>query len=207
MAFVAVASLWAAPDWPEAHPPTGQQPKRPAGYSPFRYPRSPEQIRQAETADQTSRAATARADMDAVIAKGPFRGDAASIATHKTPEWFLDAKFGMFVDWGPWSVAGWAPEAEKASYADWYEQKLFTDYRDYHVKTWGADVGPDDLIELLGSQSFSPRKLAALAKSSGMRYVVPFLKHHGGYALWKSSFTHRNAADARQSYYLALRQA
>ena len=88
--------------------------------------------------------------MDAVIAKGPFKGDAASIATHQTPEWFLDAKFGMFVDWGPWSVAGWAPQAEKATYPDWYEQKLFTDYRDYHVKTWGADIGPDDLIELLG---------------------------------------------------------
>ena len=195
MAFVAVASLWAAPDWPEAHPPTGQQPKRPASYSPYRYPRSPEQIWHAETADQTSRAATARADMDAVIAKGPFKGDAASIATHTAPEWFLDAKFGMFVDWGPWSVAGWAPQAEKATYPDWYEQKLFTDYRDYHVKTWGADIGPDDLIELLGSQSFSPRKLAALAKSSGMRYVVPFLKHHGGYSLWKSSFTHRNAVE------------
>ena len=162
MAFVAVASLWAAPDWPEAHPPTGQQPKRPASYSPFRYPRSPEQIWHAETVDQTSRAATARADMDAVIAKGPFKGDAASIATHKTPE---------FVDWGPWSVAGWAPQAEKATYPDWYEQKLFTDYRDYHVKTWGADIGPDDLIELLGSQSFSPRKLAALARSSGMRWA------------------------------------
>ena len=154
MAFVAVASLWAAPDWPEAHPPTGQQPKRPAGYSPFRYPRSPEQIWHAETADQTSRAAAARADMDAVIAKGPFKGDAASIATHKTPEWFLDAKFGMFVDWGPWSVAGWAPQAEKATYPDWYEQKLFKEYRDYHVKTWGADIGPDDLIELLGWRSF-----------------------------------------------------
>jgi hypothetical protein len=80
----------------------------------------------------------------------------------------------MFVDWGrgPWPDGRRRP---KATYPDWYEQKLFTDYRDYHVKTWGADIGPDDLIELLGSQSFSPRKLAALAKSSGMRYVVPFL--------------------------------
>jgi alpha-L-fucosidase len=195
MALLAVASLQAGPDWPEAHPPTGKQPKRPAGYAPYRYPRAPEEIWHTETADLTVRAAAARADMEAVIARGPYKGDPASIASHKVPEWFLDAKFGMFVDWGPWSVAGWAPQAEKATYPDWYEQKLFSEYREYHVKTWGEDVGPDDLIELLGSQSFSPRRLAALAKASGMRYVVPFLKHHGGYALWKSSFTHRNAVE------------
>src|SRR5262249_4406894 len=54
---------------------------------------------------------------------------------------------------------------------------------------------PDDLIQLLRAGSLSSTKLAALAKSAGMRYVVPFLKHHGGYSLWKSSFTHRNSVE------------
>jgi alpha-L-fucosidase len=196
MAAFAVASLpAAAPRWPEAHPAVGKQPRRPAGYSPFHYPRTPEQIWHEETSALATRAGEARAAMQATIERGQYKGDFASISTHRAPEWFLDAKFGMFVDWGPWSVAGWAPQAEKATYPDWYEQKLFTDYREYHTKTWGADVGPDDLIELLSARSLSSTKLAELAREAGVRYVVPFLKHHGGYSLWKSSYTHRNSAE------------
>ena len=105
------------------------------------------------------------------------------------------AKFGMFVDWGPWSVAGWAPQAEKATYPDWYEYRLFKEFRDYHLKTWGADIGPDDLIQLLRGDAFQPSQLVSLARQSGMRYVVPFLKHHGGYALWDSSYTHRDSLE------------
>ena len=141
------------------------------------------------------RARRISADVQATIDKGPYRADHESIGAHPAPEWFLDAKFGMFVDWGPWSVAGWAPQAEKATYPDWYEQRLFKEFRNYHVKTWGADIGPDDLIQLLRDDQFKPPELVALAQAAGMRYVVPFLKHHGGYALWDSSFTHRDSVE------------
>lgn len=134
-------------------------------------------------------------DITRVIATGPYRADRTSLGNHPCPEWFVDAKFGMFIDWGPWAVAGWAPQADKATYPDWYEQRLFKEFRDYHVKTWGADVGPDDLIQLLRDDAFQPAQLVALARSAGMRYVVPFLKHHGGYALWDSSYTHRDSLE------------
>ena len=91
-----VAGLFAMPDWPEAHPAPGTQPRRPAGYTPFRYPRTPEQIWRDETAIVTVRAHAAEKDLQATIARGPFRGDHESIATHHVPEWFQDAKFGMF---------------------------------------------------------------------------------------------------------------
>ena len=195
MLLAGALGLAALPDWPEAHPPSGTQPRRPAGYTPFRYPRTPEQIWRDETSMLTARARAAEQDLRARIARGPFGGDHASIATHRVPEWFQDAKFGMFVDWGPWSVAGWAPQAEKATYPDWYEQRLFQEFRDYHLKTWGADIRPDDLVELLQARELRPAELALLAKSAGMRYVVPFLKHHGGYCLWNSSFTHRDSVE------------
>jgi alpha-L-fucosidase len=134
-------------------------------------------------------------DITRVIAGGPYRADRSSLADHPCPAWFLDAKFGMFIDWGPWAVAGWAPQADKATYPDWYEQRLFKEFRDYHVKTWGADIGPDDLIQLLRDDAFQPAELVALARRAGMRYVVPFLKHHGGYALWDSSYTHRDSLE------------
>ncbi len=197
-ALALAAAALAATNWQagsEAHPAVGEQPRRPAGYVPYRYSKSPDDLWREETATLTERAARARQAIDGVIERGQYKATFDSIATHQSPEWFLDAKFGMFVDWGPWSVAGWAPQAEKATYPDWYEQKLFKEYRDYHVKTWGADIGPDDLIQLLDGGSFHPDALASLARAAGMRYVVPFLKHHGGYSLWDSSFTHRDAVE------------
>ena len=190
-----VALLGLPQAWPEAHPPTGQQPRRPASYRPFAYPQSPETLWKTETAALVERARRARQDLDQTIARGPYAATPESIAGHQAPEWFLDAKFGMFVDWGPWSVAGWAPQAEKATYPDWYEKRLFEEFRDYHVKAWGADIGPDDLIQLLDGEGFDVAGLATLARDAGMRYVVPFLKHHGGYSLWDSSFTHRDSAE------------
>ena len=180
---------------PEAHPPVGQQPRRPAGYQPFHYPKSPADLWREEGAALRERARRDMERIDRVIADGPYRAEHASLATHPCPEWFLDAKFGMFIDWGPWSVAGWAPQAEKATYPDWYEYRLLNEFRDYHLKTWGADIGPDDLIKLLRGDAFRPSELVSLARQSGMRYVVPFLKHHGGYALWDSSYTHRDSLE------------
>jgi alpha-L-fucosidase len=194
LALLAAVSLAAAQRWPEAHPPTGEQPRRPPSYTSFTYPTSPETLWHTETSTLMARSADAWTSIAQAIAAGPYEGTPESIARHSVPEWFLAAKFGMFVDWGPWSVAGWAPQAAKATYPDWYEKRLLEEFRDYHVKTWGADIRPDDLIELLDGGAFDAGGLVRLARDAGMQYVVPFLKHHGGYALWDSSFTHRDSA-------------
>jgi alpha-L-fucosidase len=194
LAFVAGCMTGAkTQDYPEAHPPVGQQPRRPAGYKPFHYPKSPEELLRTETPGFLKRAHAAWNAAEVVIQQGPYHAPLESLASHPCPEWFLDAKFGMFIDWGPWSVAGWAPQNEKATYPDWYEEKLLNEYRDYHLKTWGPDIQPDDLIQLMRSSEFRPERFAELAQAAGMRYIVPFLKHHGGYCLWNSSFTHRNS--------------
>ena len=195
VASAAVVALAGGQAWPEAHPPTGQQPRRPPSYQPFQYPRTAAQLQTEDTPALLARSRQAWREVDTTLAQGPYRGAPDSIAGHRAPEWFLDAKFGMFVDWGPWSVAGWAPQAEKATYPDWYEKRLFEEFRAYHEKTWGRDIGPDDLIQLLDGGGFDVAGLASLAQAAGMRYVVPFLKHHGGYSLWDSSFTHRDSVE------------
>jgi len=192
---VGVARGADAPQYPEAHPPVGEQPKRPAGYVPYQYPKTAEQLWHDETPALLEKSHAAWEQAEATIDKGPFKADHESIGTHACPEWFSDAKFGMFIDWGPWSVAGWAPQAKLATYPDWYERRLFKEYRDYHLKAWGEDIRPDDLIQLLRPDEFHPEGFTTLAKAAGMRYVVPFLKHHGGYCLWNSSFTHRNSVE------------
>ena len=193
--MLAAGCLTSTPSYPEAHPAVGQQPRRPAGYQPFHYPKTAEDLWHSETPAFLEHAHAAWNDVQAVIQKGPYRADHASIGTHPCPEWFLDAKFGMFLDWGPWSVAGWAPQKEKATYPDWYEHRMLNESKDYHAKTWGADIRPDDLIQLMNSSEFRSQRFVEMAQAAGMKYVVPFLKHHGGYCLWDSSFTHRDSVE------------
>jgi alpha-L-fucosidase len=125
-------------------------------------------------------------------ASGPYE----SIEAHHVPEWFEDAKFGMFIDWGLWSVAGWAPPSDQgAIYPDWYLHRMYVDpkYKAYHVRVWGGGFTRDDFIPLFTARKYDPELLAKIARDSGMKYVVPFCKHCDGFCLWPSSFTDRNA--------------
>ncbi len=121
-----------------------------------------------------------------------------SIDSRPVPAWFEDAKFGIFIHWGLWSVAGWAPKKEKgAMYPDWYELRLHTDsaFIKYHEKNWGKDFTRDDFIPLFTAREYNPEKLAKLGVDAGMKYVVPFNKHHGGFCLWPSTYTLRHAGE------------
>jgi alpha-L-fucosidase len=129
---------------------------------------------------------------------GPYSPSLASIRTHECPEWFRDAKFGMFIDWGLYSVAGWAPKKEKgAMYPDWYMKNMLSDnnVKAYHEKTYGKDFMPDDFIPLFTAENYRPEWLVDLAKEAGMKYIIPFCKHHDGFCLWPSSYTERDAMD------------
>ncbi len=119
-----------------------------------------------------------------------------SINSHKTPEWYEDAKFGMFIDYGLYSVAGYAPKRESAMYPDWYLYNMYYDssVMNYHRQTWGKDFERDDFIPLFTAEKFNAAELVKLADEAGMKYVIPFCKHHDGYCLWPSSYTQRNAA-------------
>jgi alpha-L-fucosidase len=181
--------------YPEAHPPAGIQPKRPPNYVPYKYPHSPEELLATDGPKVQKLADAEWADIEKVNAAGPFNNTYESLAKHACPEWFKDAKIGMFIDWGPWSVGGYATQQKAAAYPDWYEKNMLVDLRAYHIKTWGADITDDDLINLLSDRDFDPDKFAKLAKECGFRYIVPFLKHHGGFCLWDSSFTRRDSMD------------
>jgi alpha-L-fucosidase len=128
---------------------------------------------------------------------GPYTPDLSSIRQHECPEWFRDAKFGMFMDWGLYSVAGWAPKTERgAMYPDWYMKNMLDGkVKEYHEKTWGKNFMPDDFIPLFTAENYDPEWLVDLAKDAGMKYIIPFCKHHDGFCLWPSSYTERDAMD------------
>jgi alpha-L-fucosidase len=130
--------------------------------------------------------------------EGAFSPTILSIRDHVAPEWFDDAKFGMFIDYGLYSVAGYAPKREQgAMYPDWYLYNMYHDAEvvEYHKKTWGAGFQRDDFIPKFTAENFDPEALAKIADEAGMRYVVPFCKHHDGFCLWPSSYTKRNVMD------------
>jgi alpha-L-fucosidase len=136
-------------------------------------------------------------EVEAVNAQGKYKPTWESLDKHPLPEWFRDAKLGIFIDWGPWSVAGWAKRLGRASYPDWYEFRMYEKNQslDYHAKTWGADFRRDDFMPLLTGKDFDSAALVRLIKENGGKYVVPFCFHHAGWALWPSSYTFRNAVE------------
>jgi alpha-L-fucosidase len=175
-----------------------KQNRRPENFQPINYKYSLEDLKENFSGKMMQLAAKQYEIVNDVNNKGKWKPTPESIDSHQTPEWFKDAKFGMFIDWGLWSVAGWAPKNEKKPmYPDWYESNMYTDSATikYHEKNWGKDFKRDDFFPLFTAGEYNPEKLAKLAVEAGMKYIVPFCKHHGGFCLWPSSFTQRDVGD------------
>ena len=128
-----------------------------------------------------------------------------SVRQHQVPSWFHDAKLGIFIHWGLYSVPGWAPLAgdlsqiaaeqnwqywfENNSYAEWYLNSLKFENgptRQYHTETYGADFGYDDFAPQFNEaiKQWNPDDWADLFQKVGARYVVLTTKHHDGFTLW-----------------------
>jgi alpha-L-fucosidase len=111
-----------------------------------------------------------------------------SLDARPTPQWWRDAKFGIFITWGLYSVPAWSP---KGTYAEWYqhalqEKTLNGQVYDYHVKTYGKNFAYKDFYPLFKAELWDPDEWAALFRESGAKYVVLTTKHHAGDCLWPS---------------------
>jgi len=123
------------------------------------------------------------------IAKGPFVGTMESLTNYSYPEWFRDAKFGIWAHWGPQAVP---------MEGDWYARKMYQqgspDYED-HLKRWGhpSTNGWKDIIPLWKAENWDPEKLIELYKKAGARYFVSMGSHHDDFFLWNSKLHRWNA--------------
>ena len=110
-----------------------------------------------------------------------------SLDGRPTPEWFTDAKFGIFIHWGVYSVPAWG---SKGSYSEWYwknmEDKNGETYK-HHIKTYGGGFLYQDFAPMFKADLFNPDQWAELFLESGARYIVPTSKHHEGFCLWPSA--------------------
>ena len=108
-----------------------------------------------------------------------------SLDKRPVPNWFQDAKFGIFIHWGVYSVPGWTT---KGNYAEWYQQGLQTNdtaRQSFHKKKFG-DLTYYQLADQFKAELFNPDDWAKLIEQSGAKYIVLTSKHHDGFALWPS---------------------
>jgi alpha-L-fucosidase len=115
-----------------------------------------------------------------------------SLDSRPTPEWFLNAKFGIFIHWGVYAVPAWAP---KGQYAEWYwnhmggpsgEKERNGETWAFHKAHYGADFSYADFVPLFTAELFNPDEWADIFDRAGAKYVVLTSKHHDGFCLFRS---------------------
>ena len=126
-----------------------------------------------------------------VAVAAPYEPNWSSLDRRETPAWWVDAKFGIFVHWGPYCVPAYAPTDEGSvyeCYAEWYQGKMLQGrekFLSHHAKTYGGAPYANFAAEFK-AENFDPAAWANLFKRAGAKYTVLTSKHHDGYALWPS---------------------
>jgi alpha-L-fucosidase len=123
--------------------------------------------------------------------EGPYRADWESLKNYDAPEWYKDAKFGIFIHWGVYSVPAFGNE--------WYPRNMYREGSDefkHHIATYGPQdkFGYKDFIPMFKAEHFDPAAWAELFRRSGAKYVVPVAEHHDGFAMYDSGVSDWTAA-------------
>jgi alpha-L-fucosidase len=126
-----------------------------------------------------------------VNAAGPYRADWESLKTYQVPDWYKDAKFGIFLHWGVYSVPAFGSE--------WYPRLMYipgTPEYKHHLEKYGTQdkFGYKDFIPKFKAEHYDPEAWAKLFKESGAKYVVPVFEHHDGFQMYDSALSDWTAA-------------
>jgi len=120
---------------------------------------------------------------------GPFAPTRESLRAYQVPEWFREAKFGIWSHWGPQSAI---------EDGDWYARKMYiqgTDQYQYQLDHFGhpSKVGYKNLVGIWKADKWDPEYLMGLYKKAGAKYFVSMGVHHDNFDLWNSKYTRWNA--------------
>ena len=153
----------------------------------------------------------------AALAAGPYQPTTESLRKHKAPQWFEDAKFGIFIHWGPYAVPAFhewyvdfiSPKASfgfllggppyTATRGELPEELFLAGIRQealkYHLDNWGPKFSYDDFLPMFKAEKYDPEAWARLFREAGAKYVVLTAKHGDEYALWPTKHTRRNSME------------
>ena len=126
------------------------------------------------------------AEADHQAHDGPYRPDWETLRNHEIPQWFKDAKFGIFIGWGVYAVPGAVNE--------WYPHNMYRPgdpaYEDF-VKRYGSfdKLGYKDFIPSFHAEKWDPQDWVKLFKQSGAKYVIPIAEHHDGFSMYDCSLS------------------
>ena len=139
-----------------------------------------------------------------------FTGNWNSVNAHTVPKWYEDCKFGIFIHWGIYSVPAFAPHTWELGevdskewfadnpYAEWYYNSLNIGkgptYK-HHIEKYGKDFKYEDFIPMWKAENWDPKQWAEIFKEAGAEYVVLTTKHHDGFCLFPSKYTHFNSVE------------
>src|SRR5687768_4641553 len=125
------------------------------------------------------------------IADGPFQPTRESLERFHVPDWYVNAKFGIFIHWGVYSVPAFGNE--------WYPRNMYMQGSkefEHHFKTYGPQhtFGYKEFIERFKAERFDADAWANLFRRAGAKYVVPVAEHHDGFAMYDSALSEWTAA-------------
>ena len=183
--LIAGAVLVAAPSATQAQTPAATAPT--AAEAPIAI----DQAWQKASAKYDAARSAILANVDRVNSEGPFRPDWESLQNYKVPEWYMDAKFGIFIHWGVYSVPAFGNE--------WYPRNMYSEGSEeykHHIATYGPQdkFGYKDFIPSFKAEKFDPAAWARLFKEAGAKYVVPVFEHHDGFAMYDCGLSDWTAA-------------
>jgi alpha-L-fucosidase len=145
-----------------------------------------DQIWQKASSKYDSKRAALLKEVESADHQGPFRPDWESLQKYEAPEWYRDAKFGIFIHWGAYSVPAFGNE--------WYPRMMYVkdspEYK-HHIETYGPQdkFGYKDFFPMFKAEHFDPAAWAELFKKAGAKYVVPVAEHHDGFAMYDSGLS------------------
>jgi alpha-L-fucosidase len=162
--------------------------------------------------------------LDAVAPPTPFAPTLESLATHQIPPWFQNAKFGIMIHWGIYTIPAYAPLVvdphewlccgklleppdygapffTNIPYVEWYWNSILIDgslAQQHHIATYGADYPYENFRPQFdaAATAWSGDAWAELFREAGARYVVFVTKHHDGYSLWPTEVPHPDPSRA-----------
>ena len=116
-----------------------------------------------------------------------------SLNARPVPKWFGDAKFGIFIHWGLYSVPAFAP---KGQYAEWYwdaitqsaPNEVQKQFQAFHKKTYGENFRYPDFVSLFKAECFDADEWADLFQRAGAKYINLVSKHHDGFCMYKTKY-------------------
>lgn len=126
------------------------------------------------------------------IAQERYQATWESLKKYQCPEWFQDAKFGIFIHWGVYSVPAFESE--------WYPREMYqkgSKVFNHHIEKYGAQnkFGYKDFIPMFKAEKFDATQWLDVFKKSGAKYIVPVAEHHDGFAMYKTALSKWNSVE------------